>query len=168
MVGVNPTVIEILDRRDPFLSGPGRPTLSEDELQALAAIADIEEELVAVAADPEQPLPRRFAAASAMFQGGWTDWRDGPAGAAIAAALAAAIREDHSHNRWGLPGVFVGPSGADLLHIDVGVDEALTPLLDDQRELVIEGSEAAARAEREHFRIADLAAYLIAKHRGEE
>jgi len=156
-----------LDAVDPFWNDDARPIFSDEDMRAFAATDAIEERLLAVATDAEQPLKRRFAAVEALFQGGWTAWRTGDQGPAIAAVLADAIRADKIHNRWGLPGHTVNRSGTDLLSIQDGVEQALTPLLDDDRKLTIDGSEAATLAELASYRIADLAAYLLTTRRGE-
>jgi hypothetical protein len=81
------------------------------------------------------------------------------------AALVAAMRADLSHGRWGLPGHFVGDAGQALLaHGDAAV-QALRPLLDDTTVLSVEGSEAATLQAQASWRIADLAAWLIARQR---
>ena len=79
-----------------------------------------------------------------------------------AADLAAELAGDTAHNRWGLPGTFVGPDGQRLLELPDAAP-ALAGLLDDQRELVIEGSESATIQNRARYRVADLAAYLLAE-----
>src|SRR5439155_272740 len=76
--------------------------------------------------------------------------------------------EDRLHNRWGLPGYVVGRAGGLLLSLPAGVDEALLPLLDDARELVIDGSEEATIQHMARYRVGDLAAYLLAQRHGLE
>ena len=90
-----------------------------------------------------------------------------PRGARDRRGARRAIRADKIHNRWGLPGHFVGRSGSDLLSIKHGVEDALRPLLDDTRPLSIDGSEAATLADTAGYRVADLAGYLLATKRGE-
>lgn len=160
-----PALTARLDAVDPFWNDDARPIYSDDEIKAFRASKD---ELLAIALDDEQPLRRRFAAVEALFQGGWTKWRRKPDGRAVAAVMADAIRADQIHNRWGLPGHFVGRSGRDLLSIDHGVEDALAPLLDDARPLSIDGSEAATQADLAGYRVADLAGYLLATRRGED
>jgi hypothetical protein len=82
-----------------------------------------------------------------------------------AADLAAELAADTAHNRWGLPGTYVGPDGRRLVDLP-DATAALAGLLDDQRELVIEGSETATIQNRARYRVADLAAYLLAEHLG--
>lgn len=156
-----------LDSVDPFYNDDADHIFSAADMQAFASVDGIEQRLLAVARDGDQPLKRRFAAVEALFQGDWTGWRSGPEGPAIAAVLAEAIRADKIHNRWGLPGHFVGRSGSDLLSIEHGVEDALRPLLDDTRPLSIDGSEAATLADTAGYRVADLAGYLLATKRGE-
>jgi hypothetical protein len=156
-----------LDSVDPFYDDDADHIFSDEDMRAFSAIDGIEPRLVAIALDGDQPLERRFAAVEALFQGGWTGWRSGPEGPPIAAVIAEAIRADKIHNRWGLPGHFVGRSAADLLSIEHGVEDALTPLLDDQQPLSIDGSEAATLADTAGYRVSDLAGYLLATKRGE-
>jgi len=160
-------LVRTLDSVDPFWNDDARPIFPPEAMRLLEDIPDVEDELLAVATDPEQPLARRFAAVEALFQGGWTGWRAGPQGRVIAGVMADAIRADGIHNRWGLPGHYVGRSGKDLLSIEDGVEEALTPLLDDDKPLMIHGSETATVADNARYRVADLAGYLLAERRGE-
>jgi hypothetical protein len=160
-------LVEVLDRVDPFWDQDAGPIFSSGDMQALAAISGVEDQLLALATDEKQPLSRRFAAVEALFQGGWTGWRAGEQGPAVARVVADAIHADQIHNRWGLPGHFVGRSGADLLSIEHGVESALAPLLDDEQRLVIDGGETATVADTAGYRIADLAGYLLAVRRGE-
>jgi hypothetical protein len=162
-----PLLLRTLDSVDPFWNQDAGPIFPPEAIRALAGIDGIEHELLAIATDEAQPLARRFAAVEALFQGGWTDWRTGEQGPVIARVLADAIRADRIHNRWGLPGYFVGRSGADLLSIEDGVEQALAPLLDDERRLTIHGGETSTVADTAGYRIADLAGYLIATRRGE-
>lgn len=161
-----PLVVRTLDGVDPFFNQDAGPIFPPEAIRALAGVDRIEVVLLAIATDPEEPLARRFAAVEALFQGGWTDWRTGEQGPVVAKVLADAIAADGIHNRWGLPGHFVGRSGADLLSIQDGVGEALTPLLDDNRPLSIDGGETATVAHTNAYRIADLAGYLLAQRRG--
>jgi hypothetical protein len=123
----------------------------------------VEHALLRVATDEQEPLARRFAAVEALFQGGWTSWRAGPEGPAVARVMAEAIRADGIHNRWGLPDHYLSRSGSDLLSIKDGVEAALTPLLDDDRLLTIHGGETATVAHEAGYRVADLARYLLAQ-----
>jgi hypothetical protein len=147
-------IARTLDSVKPFWNTDAGPIFPPEAMRALERVDD-------------EPLTRRFAAVEALFQGGWTSWRDGDRGPAIAHVMAEAIAADQIHNRWGLPGHFVGRSGKDLLSIRRGVDDALTPLLEDERPLAIVGSETATVAEMAGYRISDLASYLIATYRGE-
>lgn len=160
-------LISRLDSVDPFYDDDGDHIFTDADMGAFSEIDGIEQRLLSIALDGGQPLKRRFAAVEALFQGGWTGWRDGPDGPAIAAVFADAIRADKIHNRWGLPGHFVGRSGADLLSIAHGVEAALAPLLDDPARLTIDGGEAATLADVAGYRVCDLAGYLIASRRGE-
>jgi hypothetical protein len=156
-----------LESVDPFWDEDGGPIFPPEAIRLLESIPDVEQELLRVATDAEQPPARRFAAVEALFQGGWTSWRSGPEGPAVAGVMADAIRADGIHNRWGLPGHYVGRSGKDLLSIEDGVEEALLPLLDDQKLLTIGGGETATVAHSAGYRVADLAGYLLAERRGE-
>jgi hypothetical protein len=162
-----PLLVRTLDSVDPFFNQDAGPIFPPEAIRALAGIDGIEDELLAVATDSAQPLARRFAAVEALFQGGWTEWRDGDQGPVVARVLADAIAADEIHNRWGLPGHSVGRSGADLLSIQDGVEQALEPLLDDKRRLSIDGGETATVADTNAYRVADLAGYLLAQRRGE-
>jgi hypothetical protein len=162
-----PLLVRTLDSVDPLFNQDAGPIFPPEAMRALAGVDRIEDELLAVVTDSTQPLARRFAAAEALFQGGWTGWRAGEQGPAVAQVLADAIQADAIHNRWGLPGHYVGRSGADLLSIQNGVEQALTPLLDDERPLSIDGGETATVAHTNAYRIADLAGDLLAQRRGE-
>jgi hypothetical protein len=160
-------LLAVLDRNSPFDAFAEEPALDAHAVSELAAIDGAEGRLVELAGDPAAPPARRYAAAEALLQGQLEDWRSSPDSVrAVADALAVSLREDTSHNRWGLPGHFAGRLGKQLVALPSGVDEALEPLLDDNAPLVIEGSEAATINEMAHYRIADLAAYLLSLHRG--
>ena len=160
------SVLAILDRINPFDAGE-QPAFGASDLLELTAIAGSEQALLVIAGDGAQTAARRYAAAEALLEGpaqGWRTSREATRG--VADALALAMREDLSHNRWGLPGFFTGRMGDQLLSLDSGVVEALLPLLDDNSRLSIEGSEEATLDHQRGYRIADLAAYLISRHRG--
>ena len=159
-------LVRSLDSVDPFWNDDAREIFPPEAIKLLGSIPDVEQQLLGVATDESEPLARRFAAVEALFQGGWTGWRSGPQGPAIAALMAQALRADAIHNRWGLPGHYVGRSGEDLLSIKDGVEEALTPLLGDDKPITIHGSEAATIAHDAGYRIADLARYLLDEKRG--
>ena len=160
-------LLSVLDSVDPPSAAADEPVIGALDVAQLAAIDGAEEQLVAVAGDASAPAVRRYAAAEALVEGTFDGWRSSPAAAAsVAAALAAAMRSDTSHNRWGLPGHFAGRLGEELLSLPAGVEDALLPLLDDASPLMIEGSEAATIATDAGYRISDLAAYLLSLHRG--
>jgi hypothetical protein len=154
-------LVRTLDSVDPFWNDDAREIFPPEAIKLLGSIPDVERRLLDLATDESAPLARRFAAVEALFQGGWTGWRSGPQGAAVAQVLAEAIRVDKIHNRWGLPEHYLGRSGADLLSIKDGVEEALTPLLADDRPITIDGSEDATIAHDKGYTVADLARYLI-------
>ena len=156
-----------LDSVDPFWDEDAGPIFPPEAMRLLGGVPDVEHALLGVATDEQAPLARRFAAVEALFQGGWTSWRAGTEGPAVARVMAEAIRKDGIHNRWGLPDHYVSRSGNDLLSIQDGVEEALTPLLDDQDLLTIHGGETATVAHNEGYRVADLARYLLAERRAQ-
>lgn len=162
----SPRVLAILDRIDPLSAPADEPSVHEGDIRELAGVLDAEEALVAVAGDAAATPVRRYAAAEALLQGHFASWRSSSAGRrSVAGALAVAMRNDNTHNRWGLPGHFIGRLGEQLLSLPEGVVEALAPLLDEQTELNIEGSEAATLQSAARYRIADLAAYLLSRYR---
>ena len=160
-------VLAILDRVDPFRAPADEPPFREEDVQELAAVPGAEDTLVAIARDDAATPVRRYAAAEALLEGRFANWRSSPFDCrAVASALAVAMRHDTTHNRWGLPGYFTGRLGNQLLSLPEGVVEALLPLLEERAELHIEGSEAATLQSAAHYRIADLAAYLLGRYRG--
>jgi hypothetical protein len=166
---VTDDVLAILDRHDPFKVLTDDPALDADAAGELAAIDGAQEQLVGIAGDAGAPPARRYAAAEALLEGRLSDWRSSEDGVrAVAAALAVALQDDSIHNRWGLPGHFAGRLGKQLAALPSGVDEALSPLLDDEAPLVIDGSEGPAISALAGYRIADLAAYLLCRHRGSD
>ena len=163
----NSQVLAILDRNDPFSASADEPSVREQDIRELAGVPGAEEALVAVARDAAAAPARRYAAAEVLLRGQFANWRTSSAGRrAVAGALAAAMHKDTTHNRWGLPGHFIGRLGEQLLSLPDGVVEALVPLLDEHAELNIEGSEAATLHSAAHYRISDLAAYLLSRYRG--
>lgn len=164
---MSPELATLLDAVDPFTNVVIAPLFDARRLEELRAIPDVKDELVAVVNDESAPLARRIAAAQALLEGGWGASLAAEQSAAVASVLAAAIAHDTLHNRWGLPGYTVGPVGTLLLSLPpASVEQALRPLLTDDRELVIDGSEEATIARAARYRVADLAGYLIAVRRG--
>jgi len=156
------SVLTILDRVDPFAAPADEPPFGERDLRELVELQGAEDVLVNVASAKDEPERRRFAAAEALLAGPFESWRSSPpAHRAVADALAAALVDDSSHNRWGLPGHFVGRLGRALLSLSGGVVDALLPLLDCPEELIVEGSEASTLHSTSRYRVADLAAYLL-------
>jgi hypothetical protein len=156
-----------LDSVNPFWDEDAGPIFPPEAMRLLEGVPGVERALLDVATDEAQPLARRFAAVEALFQGGWTSWRSGPEAPRIAQVMADAIRADRIHNRWGLPDHYVSRSGTDLLSIEDGVEEALTPLLDDDALLTIHGGETATVAHSEGYTVGDLARYLLAERRAQ-
>ena len=160
-------MLAILDRVDPREAPGEDPPFREQDLQKLTEIPGVEEDLVAVAGDDEVTPVRRYAAVEALLDGRFSKWRSSSSDSrAVAKALAVAMRNDTAHNRWGLPGQFTGRLGDRFLSLPDGVLEALIPLLDDLSELHLEGSEEVVLQSAAHYRIADLAAYLLSLYRG--
>jgi hypothetical protein len=157
----------LLDRADAFNDSGAVELFSADDMRELVAGPATERALSQIVRRPDQPLGRRLAAVEALAQGPWTKWRSVSADSRAAAqVLAEALAVDRSHNRWGLPGAYVGRTGKTLCGLPTGVVESLRPLLDDRRPLTIYGSEAATVQSLAQYRICDLAAYLIACHLG--
>lgn len=141
------------------------PFFSTESFASLGEPDAIMRELIAIADDSSHPPMRRYAAAEALFEGPWPSWQNEPSAASsVANALGTAIPHDHIHNRWGLPGHFVGGAGKRLLSLKQGVVQVLQPLLDITDALQIEGSEAAALQDVNRYRISDLAGYLICEY----
>lgn len=154
-------VDRLLDGVDPYYSPDAGPVFPTERLPELRAAAD---ELAAAVRDGRSSPARRFAAVLALLESGASEaLREEQTSRAAAEALAAAIPRDRVHNRWGLPHAFVGPLGQALLALPAGAGEALTPLLEDDTELRIDGGEAATVQQHERYRVADLAAYLLAQ-----
>jgi hypothetical protein len=155
----------ILDRVDAFWYDTSGPVLDDAAMKSLASLADPAGTLVAVVTSPDAPLARRYVAIEALIQGGWSDWTKREDVARTAAnVLAEAMPKDRMHNRWGLPGHFVGPTGKILLRLSAGVRDALVPLLDDCRPLEIIGSQEATLQAKHKYRVCDLAGYLLAQY----
>jgi hypothetical protein len=162
-------VLAILDRFDPFRAVADTPALGAADVAELATIPHAQDVLVQIAGDDDATPARRYAAAEALLEGQLDDWRASSAAQrAVAQALAMALRDDTSHNRWGMPGEFPGRLGKQLLSLTDGVVDALVPLLDDALPLAIHGSEAATLSKAAGYRIADLAAYLLLLYRGDD
>lgn len=162
-----PPVERIIERVDPFLAPADAPPFREEDLTALASIPHAEHELLTIAGDETREPARRYAAAEALLDPRFEGWRSSPESRRVVArALAAALGRDASHNRWGLPGEFAGRLGEALIGLGAEGDAALVPLLEDHQELRVEGSEAATLQASHRFRVSDLAAYLLGRHRG--
>jgi hypothetical protein len=161
------TIESVLDGAPVFRQVRDGPLFSAEELDRLAAAHASENLLLAVAFDDVQPFARRIAAIEALAQRGDFNWRASPDCIAVTSLLARAIPRDTIHNHWGMPGISVGRSGAILVESPDGVTEALAPLLDAESLITIVGSEAAAIQALHRYRIGDLAAWLLLKHRSE-
>lgn len=161
---MQPTVNKVLGRvQSLFTEGDG-PLFAAGDIAELRAAPGAEAALEAILQDESQPLELRLAALEAMHQTGWTHWQTAEPRAA-SKVLVAAMPKDGSHNRWGLPGHFIGRLGKLLLSLP-DAEESLQKLLQDQSVLTIIGSESATIQQSERYRISDLAAYLIASKRG--
>jgi hypothetical protein len=164
---LDPQVVSIIDHISPSGIGPDGPLFNEATLKVLAGIPSAESKLLAIVHDKEAAPDRRFVAAEALVEGGWSGWRAKPEDRrAMADVLADALARDRVHNRWGLPGEFTGRFGEQLLKLQAEGDASLRRLLDDLRPLSIEGSEAATLNSKAHYRVADLAAWLLASVHG--
>jgi hypothetical protein len=163
----DPGLPDVLDRIEAFRQDTAEPVFGEADLQAVAGSPEAIQMLIDIAGDEQAPLGRRYAAAEAIAQSGATDILAKDAAAArVAAMLATAMTHDEIHNRWGVPGQFVGGTGKLLLALGPGVRDALLPLLADERPLDIIGSQAATLHHAHRYRIRDLASYLLAVDRG--
>jgi hypothetical protein len=166
---LDPQVISIIDHVSPSGIGPDGPLFNEATLKVLAGIPAAESKLLAIVHDDNAPPDRRFVAAEALVEGGWSGWRTKPEDRrAMADVLANALARDRVHNRWGLPGEFVGRFGKQFATLHAEGDRALRRLLDDRRPLAIAGSEAATINSKARYRVADLAAWLLASAHGVE
>jgi len=162
---MNQPELAVLDQVDVFSYLAADPLFTETQLHTLAGLADPAQVLHDVAIDEAAPLGRRYAAIEAAVQGGWSAWMQRDADArVVASVLAHGLAQDDIHNRWGLPGQFVGPTGHILVGLSAGVRDALEPLLSDRRPLEIFGSQAATLQRANKYRISDLAGYLLAQH----
>lgn len=164
---MNQPELAVLDQVDVFSYLAADPLFTDAQLHTLAGLADPGRALRGVVVDPAAPLARRYAAVEAAVQGGWSAWMQGDADArVVASVLAHGLAQDQIHNRWGLPGQFVGPTARILVGLRAGVREALEPLLSDPRPLEIMGSQAATLQRANRYRICDVAGYLLAQHEG--
>ncbi|HEX6741531.1 MAG TPA: hypothetical protein VF079_07040 [Sphingomicrobium sp.] len=161
-------VLEALDRIDAFWQNTATPVFDDDALEVVASSPEAIETLIGIASDETAPLGRRYAAAEAIAQSGATAIlaKDAGAARAVAMMLVSAMTRDQIHNRWGLPGYFVGETGKLLLALGPSVPDALRLLQADERPLNIIGSEGATLQHAHRYRIRDLAGYLLAKHQG--
>ena len=162
---MNQPELTVLDQVDAFSYEAADPLFTDAQMHTLAGLADPAEVLRGVITDETAPLARRYSAIEAAVQGGWSAWMQRDADARIVASvLAQGLAHDQAHNRWGLPGQFVGPTGRILVGLHAGERDALEPLLLDRRPLEIVGSQAATLQRAHKYRICDLAGYLLAQH----
>lgn len=160
----DPALIAILECVDPAGNGPDGPLFDPKGLAGVSALDRAEERLLEVVRDSGQSDSLRFAAANALIEGGWSTWRNqADSRSAVASCLVATMRKDLSHNRWGLPGEFVGPYGERLLGLADGGVAPLRMALDDPASLSIEGSEAHTIQVAAKYRVADLSGWLLTR-----
>jgi hypothetical protein len=158
-------LMSIIGGINPAGPGPDAPLFTTAEMAKLAAVPSSEQTLLQLVREPPNETTR-FIAAEALVEGNWSGWRNDAANRrAVANALTNAMANDRSHNRWGLPGSFVGPFGKCLLSLGTEAQVELAAMLSDSRPLNIEGSEAATLNSQGKFRVSDLAAWLIASAR---
>ena len=161
---MNQPELAVLDQVEVFSYLAADPLFTESQLHTLAGLPDPAQALRGVIVDETAPFGRRYAAVEAAVQGGWSGWMQRDADArVVASVLAHGMVQDQIHNRWGVPGQFVGPTGRILVGLSAGVREALEPLLADRRQLEIMGSQAATLQRANKYRICDLAGYLLAQ-----
>jgi hypothetical protein len=166
-VALDQKLLDVLDRVDAFRQDTTESVFDDAALHAIAGSPEAIQVLIGIAGDEQAPLGRRYAAAEAIAQSGASDILASDAAAArVAIMLATAMTRDEIHNRWGLPGQFVGGTGKLLLALGPGVRDALLPLLCDERPLHIIGSRTATLHHARRYRIRDLAGYLLAVHQG--
>ena len=142
--------------------------------QELTTIPDVTKRLLEIARDDACLADVRFRAFEAYFTlaGIPTEaeaMRAATAGFAdqVAEVYVAALAGASYPNRWGLPySVASSPTSRRLSALGAPAEAALIPLLSDQRELAYEGSEESTIASRDHLRVKDLAAALVAAIRG--
>jgi hypothetical protein len=86
----------------------------------------------------------------------------------LARVYGAALAQDLAGigNVWGLPGGKKGLVGEHVVRLGDAAVPVLRELLDDDRELMFEGSEEATLADMFHVRVKDVAAWLISEIRG--
>jgi hypothetical protein len=124
---------------------------------ALWAEAGAPEALIALAADAAAPAEARFLAAELIAANGGS-----APGKALAGAYAAALRDTHLPNIWGLPGELDTPPAQHLLAMGDTAAAALRPLLGDARRVRYAGSEDATVGNAAGWRVKDFAASMIA------
>jgi hypothetical protein len=164
---LDPQVVTLIGHVSPSGIGPDGPLFDEASLKELAHIPSVESKLLAIVHDHDAVPDRQFVAAEGLFEAGLNSWQAKLEDRrAIAGVLADALARDRVHNRWGLPGEFTGRFGKQFAPLRAEGDAALRRLLDDNRPLIIEGSEAATLNSKAHYRVADLAAWLLASTHG--
>lgn len=160
---IDPKLTSILRGISAAGPGPDAPLFSEGDMSKLEALPSSEEGLLQLIRDSNSDQTIRFLAAEALAEGNWSAWRsDADKRQALADVLANALANDRIHNRWGLPGSFIGPFGRRLLSLGAEAQTALEAFLGDDRPLHITGSEAATLNSQAHYGVSDLAAWLIA------
>jgi len=153
----------LLDAVRVFRNDDGGDLFAPAAISQMAAMPDVDASLVAILSSSNEPLARRFAAVEALLQRGPAPVvATADTTAAVLDVVVKALPQDRVHNRWGLPGHAPGRLSKRLLLLPDLDTDRLRPLLDDQHLLEIYGSETATIQEMHRYRIADLAAYLIA------
>lgn len=139
-------------------------SLDDAQLNALWAEPGAEAMLTALVVDTSATSHARFLAAEVLFrkQAGYPP---DAARAGLAPVYASALREADLGNIWGMPGELDGVAGQHLVTIGEPMVAALTPLLDDTREVPYGGSEEVFVAKQYRYRVKDFAAFFIGKIR---
>ena len=80
----------------------------------------------------------------------------------LAEAYCQALPDGFLHNWWGMPGQYLERPGRTMVAFGQVAIPCLTSLLDNQQPLHYIGSEEPTLSHAMHYRVCDLAAYLIA------
>ena len=128
----------------------------QGEAAQVLARPGVETDLIAIMTTKEVEAKYRVLAHELLIQARWPIYPE------LADLYCQSLPAGFAHNWWGMPGQYLERLGLTLIEFGQAAIPCLKQLLGDQRALGYSGSEEPTLSQKMHYRVCDLAAYLIA------